>query len=267
MKLTYSIILACLPVLAIASVVFISFKDKKTAWSWPDWPGWVALIIGVAVALVQILKDTNEWRAELNEKAHVLELKERQNASALWELEALCNTVNMMLNQMAIESRVSYPCQEDVGPNWYFVHYRYRENLVALWTYKNYGRQNDFGDTASSYNTSLLQVWRSMLDDHIAKLDRQHELVNRFIREIRQIERQLNSNWGISDLTDAQRQDFSVLKDCINLSLQDVVNSAERIYPNLIKEAYSDGRKRCSEISDLRFPNRKMPFDLVFDSK
>ena len=229
----------------------------------PDKSGIIAFGIVLMGALLQVAKEISDARSEVKEMELVQKAKEQANARAAWGLERLCNTVNFMLQWMAAESKVAYPCQEDEIPNWYYVHSLYRTNLIRYWCSRKafFMEQNDEEDYGNTW--VMLKSWKGQLDAEVATLEMNNELIASETMMIRKIQRQIESNWGMSDLSEKQRSDPRRLMEQVRQALQEVVDATEFIYPTLKKEEYSKGRQHCAEVQDRGYPNKHYT-DLVF---
>lgn len=263
MKLFLSIALALVPVLATASIVFVSYTHSGMKFVRPDKSGLVAFGVVVLGALLQMGKEVTDWREERKKAQNALDDQKGKDARALRGLENVCETVNFMLSRMAAGSKVAYPCQEDDIPNWYYVHNMYRSQLINHWTSRHAHllEREDRGEWEHPFG--ILESWRSQLDGEIATLDLENERVRVVLRLIRNIQRQLETNWGMADLSELEKSNPRVVMDRVSRSLQEVISAAEFIYPILKRNEYAQGRQRCAEVQGTRFPNHG-PSDLVF---
>jgi hypothetical protein len=163
---------------------------------------------------------------------------------------------------MAAEANVAYPCQENGIPNWYYVHNMYRTHLIMHWCSRKAQHMAQSGEENYGNTWDMLRTWRGQLDADLSMLDMKNELVVEEMMMIRKVQLQLESNWGVSDLSEKHRSDPRLLMEQVQRALQEVVNAAEFIYPTLKKEDYSRGRQKCAEIQELRYPNQHY-IDLV----
>jgi hypothetical protein len=262
MKLFFPIAIALVPVLATAAIVFASYEGGFKLIR-PNVSGSVAFGVVLLGAFLQVGKEIRDWREDKEKAELALKAKQAEDARAIYNLSSLCGTIDFMLQWMAAESKVAYPCQEDDIPNWFYVHNMYRTNLIGCWTSRKaylMGRmnRNDWRQVIS-----ILESWRSQLDGEVAVLNTKNENVADKLQVIRNIQRQLDSNWGMSELTEVEMADPKIIMERVRHSLQEVINSAELIYPALKKEEYAQGRHHCAEVQSKRYPNRDYT-DLVF---
>lgn len=269
MKLFYSIALAIVPVLATASIVFVSYAEGGVKLVKPDKSGLVAFGIVVLGAMLQIGKEVSDWREEKEKEQRARDEREAANRRAISGLEGICRTVNFMLQWMAAESKVAYPCQENEIPDWFYVHNMYRTNLINHWASRKVYWLNhleadyDTGHERQNRVIGILDSWRKQLNRDIRDLDLGNDQVKPYASMIRTIEGELDSNWGLNELPPSDRNNPKAIMQRISQAIQEVVNVAEFVYPGLRREEYSAGRQRCAEIQSQRYPERHYT-DLVF---
>ncbi|MBS1583867.1 MAG: hypothetical protein JST66_16840 [Bacteroidetes bacterium] len=267
MKLFLSILLAALPVVAAASLAFMNFQGPGFKWVRPDPAAAVAFWIVVGGASIQVSKDVFEWREDRKQKKAEEEAIATAGVTARMGLEGICRDVGFMLQWMAAESRIIYPCPEQNElPNWLLVHYGYRSGIIDYWTNR---RAEMLAHTDASQWRQLLSImdsWRQTLDFELAGMDLDNAQLQDERGTLNIIKRQVDSNWGINDLSEGERSNPTILMQQVRSSLQQVVNQVEMIYPTLMREKYSEGRKACAMRQQQLYPQFE-PYGAIFQAQ
>ncbi|MBS1568543.1 MAG: hypothetical protein JST45_03785 [Bacteroidetes bacterium] len=262
-----------LQVLATASIVFVSYAGGVMKFVWPDARGWVAFIVVVAGALFQVGKLIHESSDKKKQEQQALELKRSEDQFAIYHLEGVCHTVNSMLNWMAVEAKVEYPCrQENDFPNWHLVHNMYRTNLINFWAERKaywldrLKSEHKTEQERQDLVLGILDSWRRSLYQDVRALNLGNRIVMPLAEHIRTIIQTLDSNWGMNDLVPMDRQNAKTVMRRIGRSIQDIINVSEFIYPSLKRDEYASGRQRCAEIQNQCYPNQHYT-DLIFATR
>jgi hypothetical protein len=262
MKPFYVIAVALVQVLATASIVFVTYEGGF-AFIRPSTSGIVAFAFVFVGASFQAGKEIQDWIEDKKKADLVAKAKQSEDARAIYGLESLCDSVNFMFQWMAAECKIVYPCQENDFPNWFYVHNMYRTEIIRCWTSRKALSMERMQPHDWRFFLSILESWRKQIDGGIAILNKDNKHISNVIQLIRSMQRQVDSNWGRSELTDSEMSDSKVVMNTVQRSLQEVTNSAEFIYPILKKEEYARGRQHCAEVQKKRYPNPHYT-DLIF---
>jgi hypothetical protein len=263
MKLFYPIALALVPVLATAAIVFVSYENNEIKFVWPVKSGLVAFGVVLLGAILQIGKEVKDWRDDKAKETAALAIQNAKDKAAINGLERVCDVVNFMLQWISSGSKVRYPCQQDEIPNWFYAHNMYRSELIYYWTRRQASRLDEIPQNEWKYPFDILASWRDQLDKAVATLDRENETVMSAAIQIQNIKRQIDSNWGLVYLSEVDKSNPHRIFEAVGKAMQEVVNSAEFMYPILVKSEYLEGRLRCADLQAEQFPDYG-PADLIF---